>query len=192
MRRNRIPQPPFGVRSMSEFAVSYAQGLPGQSGAPAQLVPLTIPPDLTPRTTAEAVNFARVQLTSSGFIGNEEMGYKTAVCERDLSIYGGLGLAALIYAIPAVRRKLRPLPIWLFLFVGIAPIGLDGFSQLLSYAPFSWWPVRETTPAFRVVTGFLFGLATAWLGYPNVELSMRDTRRAIEAKLAKAGVTTRV
>ena len=94
----------------------------------------------------------------------------------------------MIFAIPAVRRKLRPLPIWLYILIGVVPIGLDGFSQLLSYAPFSLWPTRETTPAFRVLTGLLFGLATGWLGYPNVDLSMRDTRKAIAAKLQAAGI----
>jgi uncharacterized membrane protein len=187
MRAGLLPRPPFGVRTLPEFAVAYAQRVEGEAGT-VQAVPIEIPPDLTPRTPEEAVNFARVQLTSSIFIGNEQMGYKTAVCERDLSIYAGLGLAAVIYAIPAVRRKLRPLPIWLYVLVGVLPIGLDGFSQLLSYAPFSLWPTRETTPAFRVLTGLLFGLATGWLGYPNVDLSMRDTRRVIEAKLQAAGI----
>ena len=187
MRAGLLPRPPFGVRTLPEFAVAYTQRVEGAPGGVAA-VPIEIPPDLTPHTPEEAVNFARVQLTSSIFIGNEAMGYKTAVCERDLSIYAGLGLAALIYAIPAVRRKLRPLPIWLYFFIGVVPIGIDGFSQLLSYAPFSLWPTRETTPAFRVLTGFLFGLATGWLGYPNVGLSMRDTRRVIEAKLQAAGI----
>lgn len=190
MSAGLLPRPPFGVRTLPEFAVAYVQRVEGEEGA-VRAVPIEIPPDLTPQSPAEAVNFARVQLTSSIFIGNEEMGYKTAVCERDLSIYAGLGLSAAIYAIPAVRRKLRPLPIWLYVLIGVVPIGLDGFSQLLSYAPFSLWPTRETTPAFRVLTGLLFGLATGWLGYPNVELSMRDTRRAIEAKLHAAGIIRR-
>lgn len=187
MRAGLLPRPPFGVRTLPEFAVAYNQRVEGAEGA-VQAVAIRIPPDLTPHTPEDAINFARVQLTSSIFIGNAQMGYKTAVCERDLSIYSGLGLTALIYAIPAVRRKLRPLPIWLYVLVGVVPIGIDGFSQLLSYAPFEFWPTRETTPIFRVLTGLLFGAATGWLGYPNVELSMRDTRRAIEQKLRAAGL----
>jgi hypothetical protein len=38
-----------------------------------------------------------------------------------------------------------------------------------------------------VVTGALFGLMNVWLGLPHIERSMRETRREIEAKLAKAG-----
>lgn len=183
MRAYRLPQPPFAVRTLPEFAAAYPR-TSRDAASESATVPIEIPADLA---RSDPVNFARVQLVSSTFIGNELMGYKTAVCERDLSIYIGLGLSAAIFAIPAVRRKLRPLPIWLYLFIGLGPIGLDGVSQLLSYAPFQWWPARETTPVFRVMTGLIFGLATGWLGYPNIELSMQDTRRAIEAKLRAAG-----
>lgn len=175
MRASLLPQPPFGVRSMPEMAGTLITG---------NYYPVDMPDDLA---RGDSVNFARAQFASASVIGNETLGYKTAVCERDLSIYAGLGLGALIFAIPRVRRKLRPLPIVLYFFIGLAPIGIDGFSQLLSYAPFEFWPARETLPVFRVLTGFLFGLATGWLGYPNIELSMRDTGRAIRAKLVKAG-----
>lgn len=178
MRANRLPRPPFGVRSLPELAGVNING---------QYAPVDIPPDLSPTTTDAAVNFARAQIASSTFIGNAEMGYKTAVCERDVSIYAGLGLSALIFAIPVVRRRLRPLPILLFFVIGLVPIGLDGFSQLLGYAPFGWWPARETPPVFRVLTGLMFGLATGWLGYPNIELSMRDTQHVVAAKLKAAG-----
>ena len=67
------------------------------------------------------------------------------------------------------------------------PIGIDGLSQLLGYPPFNFWPARETLPAFRIVTGVLFGLMNAWLGLPYLELSMRETREQIESKLKRAG-----
>lgn len=122
------------------------------------------------------------------FLGNEQMGYKIALCERDQMIWSMMLIGGLIYAIPRVRRKLRPVPLWLYIFVGVLPIALDGGSQLLSYPPFSWWEVRETTPYFRVITGSLFGLMTAWLAFPYLELAMGDTRRQIERKLAKRGL----
>jgi hypothetical protein len=34
----------------------------------------------------------------------------------------------------------------------------------------------------------MFGLMTAWLGYVNIEESMRDTRRIITRKLKRAGL----
>ncbi len=122
------------------------------------------------------------------FVGNAQMGYKTTLCERDMAIYWSLFIGGLIYTRPLIRRKLRPAPIWLYVILGLAPIGIDGFSQLLGYPPFNLWPPRETLPAFRIVTGALFGLMNAWLGFPYLELSLRDTRRQIEWKLIRAGI----
>jgi len=129
-----------------------------------------------------------LMFTSRSFLGDPQMGYKTALCERDMSIYAAMFVGGLIYAHPKVRRKLRPIPIWLYLILGIAPIGIDGFSQLFSYPPFNWWPPRETLPVFRIVTGALFGLMNVWLAFPLLEVSMRDTRLQLEAKLARIGI----
>ncbi len=148
-------------------------------------VPLPAPP-----TVEELSVFTPwLQFAARDFIGNEQMGYKTALCARDVSIYLALFLGGLIYSIPAVRRRIRPIPIWLYVFLGLAPIGIDGLSQLVSLLPnFTLWAPRETTPAFRVLTGFYFGLMTAWLAFPQFELAMRETRQQIEAKFARAGI----
>jgi uncharacterized membrane protein len=121
-------------------------------------------------------------------VGNKEMGYKMALCERDMFIYAALLLGGILYSIPRVRRRLRPVPLWLYVFLGLGPIGLDGFSQLLGYPPFELWPARETLPQFRVLTGFIFGLMTAWLGFPYLDISMQSTRRQVERKLRSAGI----
>ncbi len=121
-------------------------------------------------------------------VGNDEMGYKVALCERDVAIYGMLFFGGLIYAIPYVRRRLRPMPMWLYLWVGLVPIGLDGFSQLLSNPPLDLWLPRESIPAFRVITGSLFGLANAWLAFPYLEISMTETVETIKAKFTSAGM----
>lgn len=128
------------------------------------------------------------QLAAREFIGNTQMGYKMTLCARDIAIYSALFIGGLIYSHPKVRRRLQPVPIWLYILLGLAPIGLDGFSQLLGYPPFNLWAARETLPAFRVVTGALFGLMNAWLGFPYLEISLRETRRQIEAKLRRAGL----
>lgn len=122
------------------------------------------------------------------FLGNEQMGYKLALCERDNMIWAMMLVGGLIYALPPIRRKLRPIPLWIYVIAGVLPIALDGGSQLLSYPPFSFWEIRETTPFFRSLTGALFGLMTAWLAFPYLELAMRDTRRQVERKLAKKGL----
>jgi uncharacterized membrane protein len=128
-----------------------------------------------------------LQLASRSFIGNERVGYKVALCERDVAIYGALFVFALLFSFPRARSRLRPVPILLYLFLGLGPIGLDGFSQLLSEPPFSLWPIRESTPLFRTVTGALFGLMNGWLALPYLEESMRDTRQEITAKLRRIG-----
>ncbi len=131
-----------------------------------------------------------LQFGSRAFLGDERMGYKMTLCARDIAIYIAMFIGGLIYSIPTVRRRLRPAPLYLYLLLGIAPIAIDGFSQLLGYPPFSLWEPRETTPYFRVLTGALFGFMNVWLGFPYLEASMRETRRQIEAKLARAGIET--
>jgi uncharacterized membrane protein len=124
---------------------------------------------------------ADLQLRSREFKGNKEMGYKTALCERDVAIYATMFLAGLAYTL--VRGKLRPVPFWLYLLLGVGPIGLDGFSQMLSYPPFDLWPVRETLPAFRILTGAMFGLMNVWLAFPYLEMSMSESMRTARNRI---------
>jgi len=114
------------------------------------------------------------------FIGNEQVGYKIGLCERDISIYGAILIFGLLFAITG--RRIPPLPWYLWIVIGMVPIGADGLSQLLSQPPFSFLPLRESTPFFRSLTGFLFGFTTAWFGYPLVEETMLETRRIMAAK----------
>jgi uncharacterized membrane protein len=138
--------------------------------------------------TDNGQQFANLIFAARAFVGNEDMGYKTTICARDVAIYTALFIGGLIYSIPIVRRRLRPVPIWLYLLLGIAPIGIDGVSQLLSYPIFNLWPVRETSPEFRVVTGALFGFMNAWLAFPYLDASFRETRDILHDKLIRAGV----
>lgn len=129
-----------------------------------------------------------LQWASRDFLGNPEMGYKTTLCMRDMAIYSMLFAGGLIYSLGSVRRRLRPVPIWLYVILGLGPMGIDGVSQLLSYPPFQLWEVRETMPFFRVITGALFGLMNAWLVFPYLDRSLQDTRYQLEAKLRRAGI----
>ena len=94
-----------------------------------------------------------------GFIGNADLGWKMAFCERDLAIYVGLLAVGLLYA---RRRHMRPASFGLYAVL-ILPMALDGFTQL-----FGW---RESTWELRVGTGLLFGLASAWLVLPRLDAS---------------------
>jgi uncharacterized membrane protein len=126
--------------------------------------------------------------SARSFYGNDQIGYKLTLCERDIFIYLALFGSGLLYAIPYVRQRIRPAPFWLYIFFGLGPIGIDGFSQLFGYPPFNFWSPRETLPIFRVVTGAIFGFMSGWLGFPYLDRSLRDTRRVIEAKLARVGI----
>lgn len=126
-------------------------------------------------------------ITARSFWGNQQMGYKVALCQRDIAIYVGIFLFGVIYA--ATGRRLPPLAWYFWGVLGIMPMGLDGFSQLISQLPVDWMqsllPYRESTPFLRTLTGLLFGICTAWFGYPLAEASMRDARKVIGEKMER-------
>jgi uncharacterized membrane protein len=92
----------------------------------------------------------------------------------------------LIYAV--TERKIPKLHWLIWVIVGVVPIGLDGFSQLISQLQISFiqgiLPYRESTPFLRVLTGFLFGIMTAWFMFPLIEESMAETRILLAKKFA--------
>jgi len=126
------------------------------------------------------------RLQARVFEGNLLLGYKVALCERDVSIWGAMTLFGVVYALTG--RKLPKLHWLIWVLVGLGPIGLDGFSQLFSQIPSTFiqsiLPYRESTPLLRALTGFLFGLTTAWFMFPLIEESMADTRRLLAKKFA--------
>ena len=125
------------------------------------------------------------------FRGNATMGYKVAYCERDVAIYGAIFIAGVIFGILRnMGINIKPVNFILYGLIGIAPIALDGFSQLFSQAPFNFLPLRESTPFLRTLTGFLFGAMNVWLAYPYVEESFIEVKRDLEAKLIRIGVLT--
>ena len=137
-------------------------------------------------TYGEATGFNEYDVTTArDFLGNEAMGYKLALCERDIAIYGAILLFGVLFTLTG--KKIPPLPWYLWILLGIGPIGLDGFSQLLSQSGleiFAWLPLRESTPFLRALTGGLFGLATAWFGYPYLEESVLENRHEMKLKSA--------
>jgi uncharacterized membrane protein len=128
--------------------------------------------------------FSRFQARE--FTGNETVGFKMALCERDMAIYGAIFLFGVVYALSG--RRIKPLHWALWVLIGMGPIGLDGFSQLFSQMNWEWLssivPYRESTPLLRVLTGGLFGFTTAWFAYPYMEESMAETRQFFIKKFA--------
>lgn len=136
-------------------------------------------------TFAEATGLDEDGLSAARkFTGNERLGYKVALCERDVGIYGGILLGGLVFGL--VRKRLKPLSVWRWLLIGVLPIAIDGGTQLLSVFTFISFPARESTPLLRTLTGLLFGIMNVWLAYPYIEQSMLETRAQIAAKLARA------
>ncbi|MFN4294114.1 MAG: DUF2085 domain-containing protein [Thermoflexales bacterium] len=118
-------------------------------------------------------------LQARDFQGDARMGYKVALCQRDVAIYFAMGINGVAYAL--VRRRARPMPWLLFVLIGVVPIGVDGFSQLLSQPPFNLFPYRESTWELRLITGGLFGFSLAWLIFPLLESAFRPLPAARSA-----------
>jgi uncharacterized membrane protein len=135
--------------------------------------------------------FSYTRFEARNYIGSEPVGYKVALCERDVSIYLAILGFGIVFGLTGRRFKSLHWMAWLL--IGIAPIGLDGFSQLFSQFNWDWLaaivPYRESTPFLRAFTGALFGLCTAWFAYPNIEESMSETRQYYIKKAAVIGVS---
>jgi uncharacterized membrane protein len=145
------------------------------------------------RTFEQVTSYAEVgdpysmsRLDARRFTGDAAVGYKVALCERDVAIYGAMLLFGLVYALTG--RRLPTLHWLLWLAFGLGPIALDGGSQIISQFNWPWLgqilPYRESTPMLRMLTGSLFGFETAWFAFPNIEESMRETRRILIRKFA--------
>jgi len=97
------------------------------------------------------------------FIGNDLLGFKVAICQRDIAIYGAVLAAGLLFGM--LRGRLRTLPLRWYLLL-LVPIALDGGTQLFG--------LRESDWLLRSLTGALFGVASVWLAYPYIEDAMQD------------------
>lgn len=133
-------------------------------------------------------NSSQEVFAARNFIGDPQIGYKVALCQRDIALYGSILLFGLVYG--ATRRRIPALAWYWWLLFGILPVGIDGLSQLLSQPPFNFLPYRESTPWLRILSGALFGWMTAWFGYPVIGESMRDTEEMMETKWHKTHART--
>jgi uncharacterized membrane protein len=138
-------------------------------------------------TGSTSANSAGEIWDASRFTGEElngEIGYKVALCQRCLAIYGTLFLFGLIFVVTG--RKIPQLPWYVWLLVGLVPIGLDGFSQLISQMlNLPWFDYRESTPVLRTLTGSLFGLTTGWFGFPAIQETADEVKAMVKAKVAR-------
>ena len=111
------------------------------------------------------------------FLGTPGIGFKVALCQRDLAMYGSMFVAGLGYGLWRLlfpRRPLRPLKLWIFGLL-LLPMALDGGTQLLM--------LRESNLVLRLITGTLTGVACVWLLYPYLEEAFDDLRRQANKRL---------
>lgn len=108
------------------------------------------------------------------FNGDPAIGYKMALCQRDIAMYGAMVVSGLGYALLRKRTPVRSLPLWQYFVFGVLPMALDGGIQWLSYALWVIFPAWlaypfETIPILRALTGVLFGWGLVAASYPQFE-----------------------
>ena len=124
-------------------------------------------------------------LAGRQFIGNSTLGFKVAICERDVAIYGSMILFGILFML--TKRKIKAIPWYVWVGIGMIPMGIDGGSQLFAFAQGimpAWVPIRESTPFLRTLTGALFGITTMWYVLPIIEESMMESRSFVLRKIA--------
>jgi len=120
--------------------VGYALGLTGPASA-----------------IFSAYHFACAQTPSHSFF---IFGYQTCLCSRCLAIYCSILISGVALVFLRKRQVVQSIP-WFAWALAMLPMALDGFTQLFG--------VRESNLALRLFTGGLFGVATAWFLFPQIE-----------------------
>ncbi|MGV8024944.1 MAG: DUF2085 domain-containing protein [Anaerolineaceae bacterium] len=125
-------------------------------------------------TYEEAIgNTSSDLVTARNFIGDAFIGYKTALCQRDIAINFGFILAGVGFALS--RRKWKPIPILFWIVLGLFPLFLDGIFQWSeAIVPIMKTTLRwESTPLLRTATGSFFGFTTGLFIFPKLEEALR-------------------
>lgn len=125
--------------------VGYALGLTGPASA-----------------VFNAYHFACAQTPSHSFF---IFGYQTCLCSRCLAIYTSILFAGAVLALVRNRGLIRSIP-WYLWVLAMVPMALDGGTQLFG--------LRESNLALRLLTGSIFGIATAWFLFPQIEKAANE------------------
>jgi uncharacterized membrane protein len=104
-------------------------------------------------------------LARQRFLGAAQIGWKMAICQRDIAMYGALFAGGLVFGL--LRKHVRPLSL-LGYALCLVPMFIDGSTQLVG--------LRESTAFLRVVTGSLVGLGTVWVLYPRLDSAFAEVR----------------
>lgn len=145
------------------------------------------------------------------FLGNEQMGWKVAWCERTTWWYGSIWISALTYRF--IYRRLPTLTFRAFILSAL-PMALDGGTHFISdlmefgngFRDNNAWLATLTNYMFpstfyagdvfgsfnlwmRMITGILLGLTVVWFVFPQLEAAMNDVTQRIKLKFQKAGLS---
>jgi uncharacterized membrane protein len=146
---------------------------------PRILAGLSLPITWNSITNSSTIDF----YAAKAFIGDPFLGYKVAICERDIAMYGSFAIFSIIFG--TSRKKIPSLSFWIWLVAGVLPIAIDGTSQFsgLGLNILTWLPPRESTPLLRTLTGVLFGTLSGWYVLPLLDQSVVGTRNELLTKL---------
>lgn len=122
--------------------------------------------------TLEALRKLVGDNVGAGFIGNAQLGFKVAICQRCVAIYLTILIAGVAFSF--VRHRLRPLH-WKQAALFFLPLAVDGIGQL-----FGLW---DSTWLSRTVSGVLAGIGGVLLVYPFIERSMREVQDTVAKQL---------
>ena len=111
------------------------------------------------------------EIAARSLLGNEQAGYKIAICQRDFAMYSAILIFGIIFSISG--NKIKRIPLWIWLVLGALPLAIDGITQLFSssWKLLSLIDARESTPLIRTITGFLFGIFSGMYLFPSIEES---------------------
>ncbi len=142
------------------------------------------------------------------FVGNEHVGFKTAMNQRMIAIFLGMCIAGLTWEM--VKQRFPYYIAW-YLGLLLFPMLADGFSHRVSetsgerFRETNAWAVQLSGGIFssefymgttigslnwwlRVITGFIFGVSLIWLLFLYLNMKFTELRSELEPKLRKAGV----
>ncbi len=102
-----------------------------------------------------ALHYICAQVPSHSFF---VLGHQFGLCARNLSIYGSMFVACLVFLF---SKKRLPGIAWWFWILMLLPMAIDGTTQLVGW--------RESTWELRVITGTLFGLGNIWFVLPYIQ-----------------------
>lgn len=109
------------------------------------------------------------------FLGSPRIGFKMALCQRDIALYGGLLLGGLLFG--PLRKRIKPISLLVYGLL-LLPMALDGGLQFIGLYESNW--------ILRLLTGGLAGIATVWMLYPHIETAFIEVRWQAQTQVGKA------